>query len=179
MRMKSIAVVIVAALALSACGLFQPNEPTPAPEVNVNVTQTVIVGTPLPDNPQASPSPAPPTGDDKKIVRITVTESGGDGSRTYAVGERFTLTLTPRNVKGEDPCEVFETLEACGAYADGDASWEGLDGVESDESGIVQALGVWSTNRYNYDFKAVKAGTFKVKGIFQGRLSAEFVGTVR
>lgn len=170
---------LVAALAVMSFGCdnpFAPDEAPPPPGVNVTVNVEQNVNT-LPMTPAPSPTPAPGS-QDKTIVALTVTESGGNGERSYVEGERFVLTATPRNADGEDPCELFATLSACGAYTEADIRWEPVSGVTNDDSGVVRALGVGGTN-YNYDFKALKSGTFTVRAVFRGTIRAEFTGTVK
>lgn len=176
---KLFAVCALVAFA-AACNPFAPELP---PQVIVNNNSTLtnnnIIGTPLPTG---SPSPAAPGAGDKVITSLKCTESGGDGERQFSVGEKLTLTCTPFNAAGKDPCTGID-LATCGAYTAADIAWEALEGVSQDASGVVQALNSWS-NGYNYDFKALKAGTFKVRGKFKGGkaaggLESEFVGQVK
>lgn len=164
---------------LAACNPFQPDPPPQNINIQNTNTNTITIGTPLPNG---TASPAPGTGDNV-ITELKCTESGGDGERTFSVGEKLTLTCTPFNAAHKDPCAGASDLSTCGAYTAKDIAWEGLDGVSQDASGVVQALGSWSNN-YNYDFKALKAGTFTVRGKFKGGkaaggLESDFVGTVK
>lgn len=176
---------ILATLALIAAALFslscnEPVAPTPLPQGNVNVTvvQSVNLGTPLPN---ASPSPLPPGAVDKVIVGLTVTEIGGDGQRTFAVGENAALTATPRNRDGQDPCSGFPTLTACGAYTEQDIRWFAGAGVVTEctsTTGIVCDLGPSDTN-YNRRFRTLRAGSFTYSAQFRDQSPVSFTGTVQ
>lgn len=182
-RTSVLALMAVVALALASVGCDETvAAPTPLPnQVEVNVTVTQTIGTPLPNGPGASPTPIPPGAVDKTIVSMTVTEIGGDGQRTFEIGETHALTATPRNRDGVDPCIGFPTLTACGAYTEQDIRWFAGTGVVTDctsTTGIVCDLGPSDTN-YNRRFRALRAGSFTYSAQFRDQSPVSFTGTVQ
>lgn len=167
--------IVLLALSTQGC-----DEPLPtATTITINTNNT-INGTPLP-NATPSPSPVAPGAADKVIVGLTVTEIGGDGQRTFPVGESASLTATPRNRDGLDPCVGFPSLSACGAYTEADIRWFAGTGVVTDctsATGVVCDLGPSGTN-YNRRFRALRVGSFTYSAQFRDLSPVSFTGTVQ
>lgn len=173
-RFSRFLLLVAITLPLLAC-----DEPPPTAPNQVIVTQQQIVnlGQPLPN---ATPSPGP-VSVDKTIVSIKITEIGGDGQKLFAVDERFSLTMTPLNSAGKDPCAGFPDLEACGAYTELDPQWYLGAGGTADcasATAIVCDLGPGETN-YNRNFRTLRRGSFTVNGTFRSVPPASFTGLVQ
>jgi hypothetical protein len=178
-RLRRFSYLTLAVLALTQLGCDE-TVPTAPNQVNINITQTQTVGTLLPNSPVASPSPGPGAAD-KTIVGLKVTEIGGDGAKTFPVGDTAAITATPVNSQNQDPCVGFPTLAACGAYSELDIKWFAGSGVVTDcssSTGTVCDLGVDPATNYNRRFRTLRAGAFTYTAQFRDLEPVAFTGNV-
>lgn len=130
-----------------------------------------------PPAPSGSPSPGVGQGVIRSIKVTFIDGSPGAGDKTLTVGEKGTITATPLDANGVDPCKGIPN-SSCVAYTQADIAWSNGPGVTADCSGVVQASDA-GEEAYNLDLKACNPGTFTVYAVFKGGLiTGSLAGTV-
>lgn len=176
---KSLALAFVATLALlvsNAC--FDSFTVDQAQDQNHhNVTEAK----PSP-SPSASPSPGGQQGLGPIVgLKVNFLDGApGAGDKVLKVGEKSTVTASPLNAAGQDPCKGI-TNEACTLYSQSDIAWVAVStGVTGDcaITGTVVAATDAGAEKYNRDVKACAEGAFTITAIFRSTISGSLSGTV-
>lgn len=171
---RTILAAVMAALT-GACGHFPWENPVSGPSQNQDVDVNVNIGQPAPaPSPSASPNSAGP------IVRLKITffTDNGNGDKTLVVGQKGTITATPLDANGVDPCKGVEN---CPVYGQSDIRWivpaPGVAEDACDANAIIAASAV-EEERFNQDLLACNSGTFTISAIFKESVPGALTGTV-
>jgi hypothetical protein len=171
------AFLALAGLSVLALACVTKNENT-----NNNYPSQVTEVRPPSPAPSPSASPAPAGGSvvpgSGPVVRLKITffTENGNGDKTLKVGDKGTITATPFDANGIDPCR---DIQNCSAYGQGDIVWLGGPGVASDcTAGAIVSDTPVAEEKFNRDLKACAPGTYTINAVFKGSIPGALTGTV-
>jgi hypothetical protein len=161
---------LLALLGLSALALAcNPFKDPVQPSVIVTQTVTQTQNAPPPPAPSPSASPGAQQGEGP-IVAIKVSffaGSPGSGDKTMTVGEKGSITATPLNAQGIDPCEGVPNSE-CTIYSQTDIAWvDGLGASQSDPAAVIKTS-EFAGEAYNRNVEAQNPGQATISAVFRG-----------